>query len=154
MPDHIVVGVINNCEPKHVEETVSSAGLNKDRLRVLTSEDESPKYLNSPISFIHVWEAMSENSFADDMTRGTGVIPDFGGTSVPGIDDEGGTLGAFLHPEVLDHMDGVEIPPGDAERYNDAIEDGRCVVVYTCDGDAPGAQAAMQKAGVNDVKVF
>lgn len=154
MPSRVVVGVINLCEPKHVEQTVSAAGLDKSRLRVLTSEEETAAYVNSPISFIHVWETMSENSLADDMTRGTGVIPDFGGTSVPGINDDGGSLGVFLHPDVLDHMDGVDIPSGDAERYNDAIEDGRCVVVYTCDGDASTAQAAMQQAGVNDVKVF
>ncbi len=154
MPDHVIVGVINNSEPQHVEQVVAAAGLDHSRLRVLTSEEASPKHVGSPISFIHVWEAMGENSLADDMTRGTGVIPDFGGTRVPGIDEDGGGLGVFEHPEVLDHMAGIGLPRGDAERYNGAIEDGRCVVVYTCDGDASSAQAAMQKAGVQDVRVF
>lgn len=153
MPENVVVGVIANCGPKHVEQTVASAGLDQSRVRVLTAQEESPEHEESPISFIHVWDVMT-SSFADDMTRGTGVLPDFGGTSVPGIGSEGGSLNAFVHPDVIDHLAGVGIPDHDAERYNDAIEDGRCVVIYTCDGDAQKAQSAMQTAGLSDIHIF
>ena len=104
---------------------------------------------------MHVAEAMEENSFADELTRGTGVIPDFGGTNVPGLDDEGASLGAFSHPDVLNFIGESDLPEVDAEEYSDAIADGRCVVVYNCDpSQADTVQSALKTAGVTEVKVY
>lgn len=153
MPDRLVVGIISTCDPSRIEQAV--AGLNRAQVRVLTSEQPTPAYENSPVTFIHVAEMMGQNSLADQMTRGTGVIPDSGGTAVPGINEEGGTLDAFEHPDVLDHLSGLQIPDGDTERYNDAIDDGRCVVVYTCDAAAAdAAKTALAQTGATEVKVF
>ncbi len=153
MADRIVVAVISTCDPSRIEQSV--AGLNRANVRVLTAEEESPQYAGSPVTFVHIAEAMSRNSLADEMTRGTGVLPDFGGAAVPGINDAGGSLDAFEHPDVLEHLSGVDIPPRDAERYNEAIDDGRCVAIYTCSADqADSAKAALEKAGATDVNVF
>ena len=154
MADRLVVAIVSSCDPSRVEQSV--AGLDRAGLRVLTTESESPDYKDSPIRFVHVAEAMSRNSLADDMTRGTGVIPDSGGTSVPGLSGPDTALyDAFAHTEVLDHLSGVEIPDGDAEFYNDAIDDGRCVVIYKCAAEqADPAKASLEKSGASNVKDF
>jgi hypothetical protein len=158
MAKHVAIGVLSQCAPKDVEQKVASAGLDHARLRVITNEEESEEHVQSPINFVHVIEWLESDSLSDEMTRGTGVLPDFGGTSVPGLNvDDSESLSAFSHPDVIDHLAGVEVPNGDAEFYDDAIDDGRCVLLYTCeDGDAAkaDAQAALQKAGCNHVKAF
>lgn len=151
----IVIGIIGTCEPSRVEQTIASSGLDRTQVRVLTAEDETPGFVNSPISFIHVASGGLSRDMSDDMTRGTGVLSDFGGMAVPGINNVGGSLDAFLHPAVLDHLDGFNLPGGDADRYNDAIDDGRCVAIVTCDdGAEQSALQALQKAGLQDVKIF
>ncbi len=154
MAKNIVIGVLGTCDPSQVERALAATGVDRTHLRVLTSEESTAAHESSPITFVHVAK-MSQQSFADDMTRGTGVLPDFGGTSVPGINDEGVSFDAFSHPEVADYLNGMEIPSGDAEYYNDAIDDGRCVVVCSCDGSACEQTAqALQKAGLQNVRSF
>jgi hypothetical protein len=155
MAKSIVIGVLGTCDPSQVEHALAATGVNRSQLRVLTSEDPTEAHDNSSIKFVHVAEAMAQNSLADDMTRGTGVLPDFGGTSVPGINDEGFPFDAFSHPEVADYLTGVEIPSGDAEYYNEAIDDGRCVVICMCDGSAcEQTKQALQKGGIENVRTF
>lgn len=155
MAKSIVIGVLGTCDPKQVETALASTGLGRADLRVLTSQDPTAAHEASPISFVHVAEAMAHNSLADEMTRGTGVLPDFGGTSVPGTEGDGGNFDAFSHPEVQDYLKGVDIPRGDAEYYNEAIDDGRCVVVYTCEGaDCATTAQALQKGGLQNVRTF
>ena len=155
MANRIVIGIIGTCEPSQVERALGATGVEGARLRVLTSQDETPAHEGSPISFVHVAQEMAHKSLADEMTRGTGVLPDFGGTAVPGVNDAGMTFDAFSHPEVLDHLQGIELPPGDAEFYNEAIDDGRCVVVCTCDGaSCDTVTQALEKAGLTNVRIF
>jgi hypothetical protein len=154
MAKSIVIGVLGTCDPAGVEGALSATGIDRAQLRVLTSQEASEEHDRSPINFVHVAE-MSSETFGDDMTRGTGVLSDFGGMAVPGINDEGGSFDAFSHPEVADYLHGVEIPSGDAEYYNEAIDDGRCVVVVTCDGTACDAtKQALEKAGLGNVRTF
>lgn len=154
MAKSIVIGVLGSCEPPRIESALTATGIDRTNLRVLTSAESTAAHENSPITFVHVTD-MSGNGVDDDMTRGTGVLSDFGGTAVPGINDVGGSFDAFAHPDVADYLNGVEIPSGDAEYYNDAIDDGRCVVVCSCDGSACEQTAqALQKAGLQNVRTF
>jgi hypothetical protein len=155
MANRVIVGIIGTCDPSKVEAAVAATGLDRASLRVLTSQDETPAHEESGITFIHVAEVMGSNSMADEMTRGTGVLPDSGGTAVPGINSQGPSFDAFTHEEVLDHLDGVALPPGDAEFYNEAIDDGRCVVVCSCDdASAQSAGQALEKAGLTELRSF
>jgi hypothetical protein len=154
MAKHLVLGIISNCDPKHVEQTIDAAGIDRTALSVLTADQPTPEHESSWLSFIHVYEFVESSSLADDMTRGTGVIPDFGGTSVPGLGGEQRALGVLSHPDICDHFVGMNIPSGACELYNDAIEDGRCVLVYRCEDDASVCQANLQQAGAIEVRVF
>jgi hypothetical protein len=154
MAKHLVLGIISNCEPKHVEQTIDAAGIDRKALQVLTPDQPTPEHERSPLSFVHLFEFVQSNSLADDMTRGTGVIPDFGGTSVPGLGGEERDLGILSHPDLSDNFAGMNIPSGAAELYNDAIEDGRCVLVYSCEDDESACQANLQRAGAIEVRVF
>lgn len=155
MANRVIVGIIGTCDPSKVEAAVAASGLDRASLRVLTSEDESPAHEESDVTFVHVAQAMSSNSLADEMTRGTGVLPDFGGASVPGINSAGPSFDAFTHEEVLDHLRGVALPPGDAEFYNEAIDDGRCVVVCSSDdASAQSTRQALEKTGLTEIRTF
>lgn len=155
MPGRLVVGIISDCEPSHVEKALAAAGIDRANLKVLTAEEASPRYTESPISFVHVAEALAKDSFSDDLTRGTGVIPDFGGTNVPGLNDEDTSLGVFSHPDLIDYIGDSDLPGGDAEEYSDAIADGRCVIVYTCDpSQVDTVQSALKSAGITEVKAY
>lgn len=154
MAKSIVIGVLGTCDPAGVERALAASGIDRTQLRVLTSEEASEQHDRSPINFVHVAE-MSSEAFGDDMTRGTGVLSDFGGMAVPGINDEGGSFDAFSHPEVANYLRGIEIPAGDAEYYNEAIDDGRCVVVCACDAPASEqTKQSLEKAGLNNVRTF
>ncbi|MGH7737432.1 MAG: hypothetical protein ACREMP_06145 [Candidatus Tyrphobacter sp.] len=155
MANKVVVGIIGTSDPSRVANTIATTGLDHANVRILTADDRSAEHDSAAVTFVHVAEMQGSNSLADDMTRNTGVIPDYGGTSVPGINDESGSFDAFEHPEVLDHLDGVSLPEGDAEFYNEAIDDGRCVAISTCDDvTAAGTKHAFEKAGLSDIRTF
>lgn len=154
MAKHVVLGIISNCDPKHVEQTIDAAGIDRTSLQVLTSERPTPAHESSWLSFVHVYEFIANDSLADQMTRGTGVIPDSGGTAVPGLGNEERDLGVLSHPDVADHFEGMNVPSGACELYNDAIEDGRCVLVYSCEDDGAACRANLQRAGATEIRVF
>ncbi len=154
MANRIVIGVLGTCDPSRIEGTIAASGIDRAQLRVLTAEDPTQAHEDSPISFVHVAQMASE-SLEEDIMRGTGVLSDFGGTSVPGMDVGGDGFSVFDHPEVVDYLRGIEIPSGDEEYFNEAIDDGRCVVVCTCDGSACDATVqALQKAGLANVRTY
>ncbi len=153
MANSIVIGVLGTCDPARIESALSSSGIDRSQLRVLTAEDPTQAHETSWISFVHVAQVADE-SFEEEMMRGTGVLSDFGGTAVPGM-DAADSFSFFDHPEVVDYLSGTDIPSGDEEYYNEAIDDGRCVVVCTCDGSAcDQTVAALKKAGLENVRTF
>ncbi len=154
MANRIVIGVLGTCDPSQIERTISASGIDRAQLRVLTAEDPTKAHEESSISFVHVAE-MANESLDEDIMRGTGVLADFGGTSVPGMQSDGGDFSVFDHPDVVDYLHGIDIPSGDEEYFNEAIDDGRCVVVCTCDGTACDATVqALQKAGLANVRTY
>ena len=154
MAKSIVVGVLGTCDPSQIERALSNSGVDRGRLRVLTAEDPSQAHEQSWISFVHVAQ-LADESLNEEMMRGTGVLSDFGGMSVPGLDEDGGDFSVFDHPEVADYLAGTEIPVGDEEYYNEAIDDGRCVIICTCDDASCDATVqALQKAGLANIRTF
>jgi hypothetical protein len=150
MPSTIVVGIVPTCDPAYVAMLVDRAALDASRVRVLSTR---PCDEESPIGFVHVADFLN-TEFAGMLTRGTGVL-DLGGTAVPGLRSLT-SLDAFSHPRVREYLTDAAIPRGEAEGYNDAIADGRCVVLYTCgpEEDAAQARATMESIGALDVRAY
>ena len=48
----------------------------------------------------------------------------------------------------------LPIPDDEADNYNDAIEDGRCVVAYKLNGDKDAAIAGFHAAGLSVVRTY
>jgi hypothetical protein len=88
-----------------------------------------------------------------------GIMGDAGGTGVPGLtssDRPGLTVSSFAETEAMpDYLGSVAIPDDEVDNYNEAIEEGRAVVVYQpAGGDAGAAEAAFKAAGLKNVRAF
>jgi hypothetical protein len=153
MADVLIIGVISDCDPKRVESLAAATQISHDRLKLLTAQVMSDDE-DCPISFIRVAEMTNNASLADAMTRRTGVLPNFGGTTVPGLAALE-SLDAFSHARVHEYLRDSAVPAGAAEAYNDALADGRCVIMYTCSSEnAARVQTAFEAAGVRDVRGY
>jgi hypothetical protein len=66
------------------------------------------------------------------------------------------TVSSFSETEAApDYLSGVAIADDEVDNYNEAIDEGRAVAVYTsADGDATAAEAAFKAAGLKNVRVF
>jgi hypothetical protein len=154
----LVTGIFPDCDPQVIEGALKDKpGVVVGRLKVVTKAAPSRETEESAISFMHVAEMQSSNDFSDDMTHGTGMISDSGGTAVPGM-GAGGTkpsLRDFRHGSAADYLVGFAIPSDQVDNYNDAVEDGRCVVAYEAsDDEVDKVAGAFKAAGVRNVRAF
>jgi len=155
MTQRVVVGILPESDPKALEERFSQAGIDMSKLRVFTKAAQTAAHDESVITFVHVAEAMNSNDFSDDLTHGTGLMSDSGGTGVPGL--SGGPSLSGLHASRSpNYLAGMPIPADQIDNYNDAVENGRIVVIRTLDaGDDPNTVAEKFKAaGLRNVKAF
>jgi hypothetical protein len=153
MWNYRVVGVIPNSSPSQIEHVVAAANIDPKRVHIVTADAPSPAHEDSPLAFIHVAEFVNSD-FASEMTHGTGVLPDFGGTRVPGLSTPMRTLDGFTHRRVDDYLEAL-LPRGDAEKYNDAIADGRSVIICECSAEeAPKVRSALETATVRDLRIY
>jgi hypothetical protein len=116
-------------------------GLDTTKFVVITSADRTDEHDDSFIEFVH--------AAGDDH-----IILDSGGTQMPGLEIATDKLGYLGHPHVIQHVGSLPIPDDEADNYNDAIDDGRSVVAYVADGNAPRLEAEFRKAGLAHVKTF
>ncbi len=151
MASTLILGIVPTSDPSHVESLISEAeAVDASRLKVLSAQSGGG---DSAIAFVQL-AGLARNDLTGSMMRGTGVLSDFGGTSVPGLAGVA-SLDAFSHPSVRDYFSDTAVPRGEAEGYNDAIADGRCVVLYTCaPDDAHAAESALRAAGVLEVRAY
>jgi hypothetical protein len=151
----LVTGILGTSDPKAIEAALASQSIDTSKLKVVTKSVQSPEYDDSILDFVEVIDSQSSNDISDDMTKGTGVLSDSGGTGVPGIGSRGPSLasiGGSGGPSP-NYLGNIRIPGDQKDNYNDAIDDGRSVVVY--DGDnAPSIEAAFKAAGLRNVRVF
>jgi hypothetical protein len=100
---------------------------------------------------------MEDNSLSDDMTRGTGIMSDSGGTGVPGIGGRGPTLDSFSHRDdpTRAYLAGYAIPSDEVDNFGDAVAEGRAVVLYSDAGsDLQTIAAAFKAAGLRNVRAY
>jgi rhodanese-related sulfurtransferase len=153
----LVVGIFAGTDGAAIESALSGQQIDLSKVQVLRSASAStPEDESSELNFIDVVESMESNSLADDMTKGMGIMGDAGGTGVPMGRDIGPSLSSFESSgETNNYLSGLSVPDDEVENFNDAIEDGRAVVVYPDAGtDADKIAAAFRAAGLRNVRSY
>lgn len=157
MADCFVTGIAPTQDVTALEQTLGSVpGLDRARLTVLTMADRSDRHDRSFIRFIHLGGAeLDAEMVGDSLVDSGGSITSSGGTGVPGIAASERSMGYLGHPRVEQHVGVLPIPEDEADNYNDALDDGRCVVAYKSDpANCAALEAAFNAAGLAKVKMF
>ncbi len=151
MADRLVVGIFPTCDPSALQQALSAQStIDPTRLRILTNDDRTKNHEDSGLHFVHVIQEERELERDERLTHDTGIISDFGGTDVPGI-NWSVPLSTFFTGESEHLMSTLGIPDDEAENFSDAIDAGRCVVVYNAGEDTDSAIVALRGAGVSNV---
>jgi hypothetical protein len=158
MASQLLVGIFPSSDVTSLETTLGTVpGLDRSRVSVLTASAKTQAHEDSFLNFMHVAEEVDSEP-SPDITHGTGLLTDFGGTDVPGLTDRSEpSLTDFEEPEVVPHYLGsLPIPSDEAENFDEAIADGRAVVVYPVSSEAEGTQLqqALRTAGLRNVRAF
>ena len=154
MADRLVVGIFPNNDPQALQQAISAQPtLDVNRMRVITNDDRTEDHEESGLHFVNVVKESSAYERDERLTHDTGDITDFGGTDVPGI-NWGANLSSFYRGEGNNLLIELGIPDDEAENFNDAIEEGRGVVVYNAGDNTAGAEAALKAAGFRSVHTF
>ena len=151
----LVTGILATCDPQEIARALSAQNIDPGTVKVVTKDAPSQAHDDSIIDFIYVAQAQEANDFSDDMTHGTGMMSDSGGTGVPGIGGRSASLSSIAssHGDRLNFLSAFAIPRDQIENYNDAITDGRCVVVCQT-SDAATVADSFRAAGLRNVKTF
>jgi len=152
---NLVVGIFPNSDPAAIERALAAHDLDLSKLKVVTRGVDTEAAEDSSIDFVDVERAMEENSLSEDITRGTGVMGDSGGTSVPGIGGVLPTLADLTASEAYaGYFAGISIPDDEVQNFNEAVYDGRAVVAYANPADPAAAAAAFHAAGLLNVRTY
>jgi hypothetical protein len=152
----LVIGIYSNADAKALEDALLAQQIDLDKIKVFAGDGDDSQA--ATLDFIEVFtEIESISELSDDMTRGTGVLADSGGTSVPGLTASGTRFKAFFpdEGESKHYLDGFPVPDDEVENFDDAIADGHAVVLYPHAGaDAPKIASAFRAAGLLNVRSF
>jgi ABC-type nitrate/sulfonate/bicarbonate transport system substrate-binding protein len=150
----LVVGIFSGSDSKALESALSEQQIDLSKVKVVGGRAEDPD--ESQLEFVDVIEDMESNSLSDDMTAGVGVW-DETGTSVPGIGGRQATLESFSHRDndTKRYFSGFPIPTDEIENFDDAVADGRSVVLYPDAGSNDQTiAAAFKAAGLRNVRAY
>jgi hypothetical protein len=163
MSQGLVVGIYPGSEPAELERSLSDAKVDPARIKVVRlASAASDAEASSDFDFVDVATSMESNSLSDDMTKGMGIMGDSGGTGVP-MGRSSASLGSFSSRagSARGYLTGLAIPQDEVDNFNDAIEAGRSVVVYSGAGVDPAATTdsaavatAFRNAGLRNVRVY
>jgi hypothetical protein len=152
----LVIGIFSDSDAKALEDALSAQQIDLSKVKVFAGDGDDSE--SSTLDFIEVFsETESITGLSDDMTRGTGVLADSGGTAVPGLTGPEPRFRAFFpeEGESKHYLDGFPVPDDEVENFDDAIADGRAVVVYPDAGaDEQKIAAAFKAAGLQNVRSY
>lgn len=159
MAEGLVVGIFPESDAAALESALSAQKIDLSKVKVVSTSPPDEDSQSTQLEFVDVIADMGSNSFADDMTHGTGIMSDSGGTGVPGITsgERQATLDSFEHHEAASrrYLAGFAIPPDEVENFGDAVAEGRAVVLYLDAGsDAQAIAAAFKAAGLRNVRAY
>ncbi len=153
---HLVVGIYPDADPKALEGALSGQQLDLSKLKVVIANLRETD-ATSLLEFVDVAAEMEGNSLSDDMTKGVGVW-DETGTNVPGIDGRRTNLGSFSSRNEggsRSYLAGFAIPDDEVDNFDEAVAQGRAVVIYPDAGnDSPTVAAAFKAAGLRNVRAY
>jgi hypothetical protein len=159
MANQLLVGIFPSNDVTSLERAISSAsGIDRSRVSVYTADPKTQAHEDSFLTFTHVVDESERDTFPE-ITHGTGLLTDFGGTDVPGINDSRDqSLTEFEEPEeeAPRYLASLRLPADEAENYDEALTDGRSVVVYPVSSDDEETKAvqALRAAGLRNVEAF
>jgi hypothetical protein len=152
-----VTGIVPTQNISELESTLGTVeGVDRSKLTVITKAERSYEHDSSFLNFVHAGGAQIDSDVVGRLAGGGGS-PAIGtdGTGVPGIGASSSSLGLLGSPKVAQTVGTLPIPPDEADNYNDALEDGRCVIAYEADPAlASTVETAFRNAGVRKVKTF
>ncbi|HEY6327235.1 MAG TPA: hypothetical protein VIW73_12060 [Candidatus Cybelea sp.] len=150
----LVVGIFPQSDAKALESALSAQQIDLSKVKVVSGAAGDSD--SSALEFIDVVADMESNSLSDDMTRGLGIMGDSGGTSVPGIGGRQATLDSFAHRGGSSrYLAGFAIPPDEVDNFDQAVADGRAVVLYPDAGtNAQAVVTAFRAAGLRNVRSY
>jgi hypothetical protein len=152
----LVIGIYDGKDASALESALSAAQVDPARVKVLANDGISTES-SSLLHFVNVVTDVDSDAYADEMTRGTGVLPDSGGTSVPGLGGPDRWSDIFVHHGGTTHhyLSAFPVPEDEVDNFDDAIDAGRLVVLYPDPGDdASQIAAAFKAAGLHNVRSF
>lgn len=156
MSKGLVVGIFPGSDPAAIESALSSHEIDLSKVKVVrVASPGDPPNEETELEFVDVILEEQDNSFSDDMTKGTGIMSDSGGTSVPMGRNQ--SLNSFTSAgeALANHLGGSNIPGDEIDNFNTAIEEGRAVVLYADAGtDEPAIAAAFKAAGLRNVRAY
>lgn len=149
----VVIGIASQPDAKPLEEALSAQQIDLSKIKVFSTATTDAD--DSSLHFVDVMN-VEANAFDDDIMRHTGVLADSGGTSVPGLSAPDARLESFVVPETSQHyLAGYAIPDDEVDNFDEAIAEGRAVVLYADAGaDAPKVAAAFKAAGLANVRSY
>jgi hypothetical protein len=156
MANQLIVGIFPSSDVAELEKALAGlAGIEQDRLQVYTAQGKTQAHQDSFLNFTHVEGGASEE-ISPEMTHGTGLLTDFGGTDVPGVtDSREQSLEDFAeHEAAPNYLGSLPIPSDEIDNYNEAIDEGRTVVAYKAPSDGGQLRQSFRAAGLRNVEVF
>jgi hypothetical protein len=155
--DRLVVGIANTSDPAKIEEHLAVSNIEPtDKLAVITNSHLA-EHDDSPVHFIH--PAGPEHTTTDAphevITGGEAILTTTDGTQVPNISADSRYMGFFAEPRIVDFMEDFEIPDSERQNYNEAIAEGRSVVVYkAAEHEAKPVEESLREAGLKNVRTY
>jgi hypothetical protein len=151
----LVVGIFPELDPKGLESALSAQQIDLSKVKVVGSGPTDDTEA-SQLEFVDVIDEVESSARSDEMTAGVGVW-DETGTGVPGLSGRQTTLGSFTHRDSASkrYFSGFAIPADEVDNFDDAITEGRCVVLYPDAGEnAQAVAAAFRAAGLRNVRTY
>ncbi len=156
MASQLIVGIFPSTDAAALEKALSGVpGLDRDRLRIFIPDSGAAAPQDSSLQFTLVKPDPAEE-LSPELSHGTGVMTDFGGTDVPGLtDSREQSLSDFVDiQEFPNYLGSLPIPDDEVDNYNEALAEGRSVVAYSVESDAETARQALRAAGLRNVEAF
>jgi hypothetical protein len=153
----LVIGIYTGKDAGALESALTAAQVDPARVKVLTSAGACTESSGTSLHFVNVVTEVDTDAYADEMTRGTGVLPDSGGTSVPGLGGPDQWSDIFVHHggTTKHYLSAFPVPEDEVDNFDDAIDEGRSIVLYPDPGaDAPKIAAAFKAAGLQNVRSY
>jgi len=151
----LVVGIFPQSDAKALENALSAQQVDLSKVKVVSGSPVDAA--SSALVFVDVATDMESNSLSDDMTRGMGIMGDAGGTGVPGIGGRQAKLDSFSSRGggSRSYFAGFAIPQDEVDNFDQAVTDGRSVVLYPSAGaDAAAVAIAFRAAGLRNVRSY